>query len=944
MTDLESGQRFSHYSILARLGSGGMGVIYKALDLNLKRTVALKLLLDKEGQSGSDVQRFLREAESAAALNHPRIAHVYEVAESDGIPFIAMEYLPGGSLRERTGAAPPSVEEALRWSCEIAEALAVAHRHGIVHRDIKPTNVLLDEEGHTKLADFGLAKRLPAASERKGDTGLTTAGVILGTPDYMSPEQALGENVGPPTDIFSLGCLIYELIADRPPFKRTTTIDTLHAVVHDAPPPLGGRNIPPELDPLLRGTLEKDPEKRPTAADLSRQLRGLVQSTPEASEAPTAVRRREGTRSSSRRRALVPALALAAVGIALLGWWWIGRSPPLDFKERETVMIGGIVNTTGETALEGSLQTALQISLEQSTYVNVLSPERVRQALKRMRRNGEEKLSEPAAREVCQREGARALLTGNIDRIGTRYVLTVRVVDPRTGSAVRTLTEQAPTREEILPALDLLARAVRQALGESLGSISQTSEKLAEVTTPSLEALQLFTEGAALQKDARLVEARALYERALELDPEFARAYAGLATTYRSMGFMTDDALAERYFQEALKRLEKVGERERLEIEGMYHGVMGRYENAVRLYQLLIERYPNDDEYHISLARQYVGLSRHQEAITEYEKALSLNPRSSGTLISMAASYGYLRQFRRQAAYLERAFAIEPNWETDETQNHQYGWALLLAGEEQGARQAFEKMLAQGGSKKARGHRSLGILALYRGEMKAAAEQLEQAAQVNDAFDTPGSSARDVLYLAEALALVERHEEALSQLAHAADFLERSGYQPAFVGLRISVGYSRLGRSDAAARLVETVREKSPSVNQWDLIRAEGELLLSRGDAEDGVETLRRAYLASNEALTLASLGRALVLAGRREDAIEAYRELVSRPPLAWDGHVEWALAHLKLGKLYEERGDVASARAAYVKFLEIWKEGDSDLPPVLDARKAVERLSAGPS
>jgi len=941
--NLEIGQRFSHYEILERLGSGGMGVVYKAVDVRLKRTVALKLLLGRRGESEGEVRRFLREAESAAALNHPRIAQVYEVDEQDGIPFIAMEFLPGGSLRERISRKRPSLDELLQWSAEVAEALAEAHRHGIVHRDVKPTNILLDEGGHAKLADFGLAKRLPTAPEAATATRLTNAGVILGTPDYMSPEHALGREVGPPADVFSLGCVMHELVAERPPFERGSTIDTLHAVIHEPPPSLGQGGLPPRLSALLSMTLEKDPSSRPTARALSEELRGIAASWREVSEAPTVVGRKVTRPAHGGKRLVVPALVLAGVAATLAGWWWIERRPSLDFKERETVLIGGIVNTTGEAVLEGSLGTALQISLEQSTYVNVLSPERVRQALKRMRKSEDEKLNEALAREVCQREGARALLTGSVDRLGSQYLLTVRIVDPLTGSAVRTLTEQARTREEILPALDNLAQALRRALGESLGSIRGASLKLAEATTSSLEALNLFSEGAALQSRGRVDDARGLYQRALELDPEFARAYAGLATTYRSFGISYNDGLAERYFQEALKRLDRVGERERLEIQGLYHGVLGRYEEGARFYRLLIERYPTVDEYHLNLARQYAGLSRHQESITEYEEALRLNPRSARTLINLASAYGNLAQFPQQVRYLEQAFALEPEWETDDIQNHQYGWALLLTGQEARAYQAFEKMLAQGGAKKARGHRSLGILALYRGKIKEAGRELEQAAQVNEAAGSLNSSARDVLYLAEGLGQVGRQEEALRQLGRAVDLLEKRDYQPAWIGLRISVVYSRLGRSGEAARLIETLKKQAPSASrqyQVDLMRAEGELLLARGAAQEGVEAVRRAHASEASSLTQASLARALVRAGRREEALELYRELVDGRPLPWEGHVEWALAHWSLGRLYEEAGQTANARAAYLKLLEIWKDADPDLPPLLEVRRALGRLS----
>ncbi len=932
--DLENGQRFSHYVIQERLGHGGMGVVYKAQDLRLKRTVALKLLLRKQETEG-ELQRFLREAESSAALNHPRLAHVYEVDEQDGVLFIAMEYLPGGSVRDRIARERASIGELLQWCSEVAEALAEAHRHDIVHRDVKPANILLDAGGHAKLADFGLARRRPRSAE--AESRLTTDGIIVGTPNYMSPEHALGLDVGPPSDVFSLGCVLYELGSDSPPFRRGNTLDTLHATAHEPAPSLPEGEFPAGLPELIARMLVKDPGTRPTALEVSQELREIARIRPEPSEAETFVVSRRAAAPAFFRKRLVTAALLTAAGLVLIGGLWFWRRPLLDFEERETVVIGGIVNSTGEAVLEDSLETALQISLEQSRYVNVLSPDRVRQALKRMRKSEDEKLTDELAREICQREGARALLTGGVARLGDNYVLSVRIVDPSTGSTVRTLTERTPTREEILPALDRLSETLRRALGESLESIDGASLKLAEATTSSLEALQLFTEGKALQGRGRVKEARELFERALELDSEFARAYAGLATTYRSFGISYDDVLAERNFQEALKRLDKVGERERLEIQGLYNGVLGRYEEAARYYRLLVERYPTVDEYHVSLARQYTGLSRYPEAIFEFEEARRLNPRSAGILVNLAAAYGSQGQYSQEVRTLEAAFLLEPDWETDDIQNHQYGWALLLTGEEARARAAFEKMLAQGGGKKARGHRSLGILALYRGEFEEAAVQLEQAAHVNEGASALNSSARDLLYLAEGLALAGHNQQALRYLGQAVAFLEKNDYQPAWLGFRISVIYSRLGNSAEAARLMSALQERSPSPNrmdQVDAMRAEGELLLARGSTEEGVEILRRSHATWPSELTRTSLARALAQTGRREEALERYRDLVAGSPMPWEAQVEWVLAHVTLGRLYEESGQEDDARAAYLKFLEIWKDADSDLPLLSDVRR----------
>jgi tetratricopeptide (TPR) repeat protein len=629
--------------------------------------------------------------------------------------------------------------------------------------------------------------------------------------------------------------------------------------------------------------------------------------------------------------------------VAAFGWMWSSgrRRPVLGFAERDLVLIGTVENTTSDRVLDGTLATALTISLEQSQYVTLLPPARVRGALLRMRRQPDAILTEDLAREICLREGARALLAGAVTSSGRGFLLTVRIIDPSTGASVGTTTARASSKDGVLDAVDRVASDVRVALGESLPSITKDSRRLAEATTSSLEALRDYTAALGFLAHEQRSEAEALLVRAIELDADFARAYATRAAMYRGYGIVRDTALAERYFQEALERLDHVTERERLEIQALYHGAMGRYEKAAGLYRLLLQRHPAVSEYHYFLGRQYQGLRRFAAAIPEYLEAIRLNPTSSEAFIRLANSYSSAKQHAQARTAWERAFALEPSWETEEIQNHQYGWTLVMVGDEDAARAAFAKMLTAGPFKRARGLRSFGLLALYRGQLSEAKQKLDEARAFNEK-DYVLSAARDRLYLAEALLLFGRAGDAIQELDRGALLLERIQQPSAFIYLRYAALYAMAGRTDAASRWLAHGRRyvtNDDAGERADLDRAEGELLLARGERVQALEAMQRANASGNGALTRSSLARVLRSTGRREEARQQYEEIVATDPEPWEGHVIWAVAHLALGELYEETGDVGRARATYAALAKAWEHADSDLPAVRTLRAAQKRI-----
>ncbi len=934
---LAPGVRLGPYEVVGSLGAGGMGEVYRARDTRLDRLVAIKVLPAHLSVVPEFRQRFEREARAVAALAHPHICALYDVGLQDGVSFLVMEHIEGGSLADRMQRRAATLVDGLQLLRETSDALDTAHRHGIVHRDIKPSNILVDGNGHARLADFGIAKQASGAPMQ--DAPITAEGMAVGTPAYMSPEQARGMAVGSPSDIFSLGSILHELVAGRPPFQRATLVETLNAVINDNPPRLTATGLPVGLVSLVDATLDKDPARRPPARVVGVQLAAIVALCGTSGDERTTLPVSPARRRRSPRIAMTAAVLAAALAGGLAVWRW-ARQPPLDFRAQETVMVGPIANLTDDRSLEAILGTALRISLEQSRYVNVLSPQRIHDTLVRMSKPEDEALTERVAREISQREGVKALVGGTVQQTGDLYVLTLRIIEPATGTVVRTLSERAAAPREILAAADTLGFALRQALGESLRSIENSNVKLAETTTASLDALKLYTQAGDLMGRGRLDEARTLLERAVEIDPEFARAYASLATTYRSAsGVIVDPAEAQRHFNEAFKRFDKLGERERLEIEALYRGSTGDREAAIRLYRTLIEHYPGVEEYHVSLGTAYRLMARPGEANTELQEALKLNPRSSRALIALATSHGDLKQWKEEIASFERAFALEPEWEVDDIQNHQYGWALMQSGEEARARTAFDKMVAQGGTRAARGRRSLAILALARGRITEASRELLEAARLNVAGDSPVSAARDRYYLAEALTLVNRGDAAAVEIRRAEDLLKQDGYGQVWLGLRLAVLWARLGQPADSRRLIQILRPKileNGSYDRADMLRAEGELLLAVRSNAEAVEKFRQSRSAWSWYQTNSSLAVGVGRARLLPEAIDLHERLIANGPEPWEGHVDWALAHERLAQLYGQAGDLAKARATYATLVEIWKDADADLPPLHRARQAL--------
>ncbi|HEY6047152.1 MAG TPA: protein kinase, partial [Pyrinomonadaceae bacterium] len=681
----------SHYRIVARIGAGGMGEVYLAEDMRLGRKVAIKVLADELTKNRDRLSRFDQEAYAASSLNHPNIITIYEMGDEEGRHFIATEFIDGVTLRKHLGA-PLAFSEVLHIAVQIAAALEDAHAAGIIHRDIKPENIMIRPNGHVKVLDFGLAKLTEGSlSGSKPDAEAVTrvfvqtdAAVVMGTSQYMSPEQARGKPIDVRTDIWSFGVVLYELAAGRPPFMGETRTDVIAAITNNEPAPLGrfAHDVPAEFEWIVMKALRKEVDERyQTIKQLESDLKKLKQriqfetelersivpesatssvnvlksalADTEITEGPavseTTVQETKPGKSTAAsifekikyNRTAVAVIALALLLIATATTFLATRKRT-TLTDKDTILLADFVNITGDPVFDGTLRQALTVQLGQSPFLDIFPDERVREGLRFMGRSPDERVTREVAREICRRQGLKALLVSSIARLGNDYVITLEAINAQTGDAFATEQAQAENKEKVLSALGEAAMKLREKLGESLQSIQKFDAPIEQGTTSSLDALKAFSLGVEQQLQGKYLEAIPLLKRATEIDPNFALGYARMSSMYYNS---RQYDLAAEASQKAFELRDRVSERERLYISaGYYDNVTGELDKYLETLEVWRKTYPRDGSPANNLAVKYNELGQFEKALEAAREASRLNPGSaSGYSLAAAALVGLNR-------------------------------------------------------------------------------------------------------------------------------------------------------------------------------------------------------------------------------------------------------------------------------------------------------------
>jgi len=983
--ELTTGSTFaSRYQIIEQLGKGGMGRVYKAHDTKIKEKIALKLIKPEIAKDKKTIERFSNELRFARKIRHKNVCGMFDLGEEKGTHFITMEYVPGEDLKSlirRIGQLP--IGKAISIANQVCEGLFEAHRLGVVHRDLKPQNIMIDREGNARIMDFGIARSLRTK-------GITGSGVMIGTPEYMSPEQVDGKEADQRADIYSLGVILYEMVIGRVPFEGDTAFSIGVKQKSEAPQPPKEINdqIPGDLNRIILKCMEKDKESRyQSVGELHSELMNLERGIPTTERiVPTRkpLTSREITVQFNLKKLFIPALiAIAVVVIGLIIWQILPKqkAPFLAPSGKPSLAVMYFENNTGDEELDywrKAIAELLITDLSQSKYITVLGRDSLYNILTQTNLLGTKSYSSEDIKEVATRGGVNHVLQGGFVKAGRTFRISYTLQEASSGKLLGSESMEGKGEESILSMVDGMTKKIKENFELSLEVIASDIDKdIGTITTNSPEAYKFYMEGATYHNNGDYKSAVQLYEKAISLDPEFATAYRSLAT---ACGNLSLSAESRKYRQKSFELSDRVSDRERYRNEAEYYVLSERtYDKTIGAYKKLIELYPDDRGGHnqlgllynnleewnkaleqfeylrqnkiatqlnyANLANTYQYKGMHKEAIAVLEEYLSNFPDNFRVHYNLSDIYLDMGNYELALAELEKAFSLNPTYYINFRNK---GDVYLCMMDLVNAEKEYQKLLDEEDSlSKAWGLARMGFLRQLQGRFQESEKLWGQfLTMAKNSGQRPWE-----MFILDSIGQLsfssDNYENALDEFDRALDIaieLDHWGSQRSAIYNK-GLAYLELNAIDDALKASEELEELCEKSMNKKLMRMHhnlnGLIELKKGNYASAIESIKKAISLDPNVFKdyIDSLALAYYQSSDLDNAKAEYEKIISCPRGMMRYGFEYVNSLYMLGKICEQQGDTSKAIEHYEKFLDLWKDADPGIAEVEDTRMRLARL-----